>query len=113
MDISIKARSYEHLLIQSYQPRYSSRKYHDLVSYQTEQRLSVSVHHFSSQVAGLGVYVYTNLFSSATLERLLFYISLDLSGPGNVVVPIMIGDNINHQLLKTFIADVTINPLTL
>ena len=76
---------------QSYQPGYSSCEDHDLiVSYQNEQRLSVYVHHFSSQVGGLGVYVYTNLFSSATLERLLLYISQDLSGHGNIVEPIMI-----------------------
>ena len=87
------------------QPGYLSHEDHDLlVSYQTKQRLSVSVHHFSSQVAGLGVYVHTNLFISTTLDRLLLYISLDLSGPGNVVVPIMISDNINHQLLKMFVA---------
>ena len=85
-----------------------------VVSYQAEKRSSVSVHHFSSQVAGLGVYVYTytNLFSCVILEGLLPYISLDLTGPGNVVVPIMISDNINHQLLKTFVA-VTVNLLTL
>ena len=53
----------------------------------------------------------THLFSRATLERLLLYISPDLSGPGNVI-PIMISDSINHQLLKTFVA-VTINSLTL
>ena len=83
-----------------------------LVSYQTEQRLFVAVHHFLSQVAVLGVYVHTNLFSSAILERLLLYVLLDLSGPDNVVVPIMISDNISHQLLKMFVA-ITINLLTL
>ena len=63
-----------------YQPRYSLREDHDLlVSYQTEQRLYFSVHHFLSQVAGLSVYVYTNLFSRATSKKFLLYISLDLS----------------------------------
>ena len=80
--ISIEGMSNFFPFPQSYQPGYSSREDHDfLVSYQTEQRLSVSVHHFLSQlqVAGLGVYVYTNLFSSATPEKFLLYISLDLS----------------------------------
>ena len=103
--ISIKGMSNFFPFPQSYRPKYSSRENHDLlVSYQTEQRLFVFVHHFLSQVAGLNVYVYTNLFSSTTLERLLPDISLDFSEPGNVVVAIMISDNINHQLLKTFVA---------
>ena len=113
--ISIKRISNFSPFPQSYQPAsgYLSLEDHDLlVSYQTEQRLSVAVHYFLSQVAGLGIYVYTNLFSSTILERLLLYISLDLPGPGNVVVPIMISDDINHQLLKMFVA-ITINPFTL
>ena len=67
----------------------SCEDYDLLVSYQTEQRLSVSVHHFLSQVAGLSVYVYTNLFSSATSENCQLYISLDLSYHDH---------NINQQL---------------
>ena len=70
--ISLKGMSNFFPFPQCHWPGYSSHEDHDLlVSYQTEQRLSVSVHHFSSQVTGLGVYVYTNLFSSATLQRLL------------------------------------------
>ena len=88
--ISIKEMSNFFPFPQSYQPGNSSREDYDLlVSYQTEQRLSVSVHHFLSQVVGLSVYVYTNLFSSATSENFLLYISLDLSYHDH---------NINQQL---------------
>ena len=88
--ISIKGMSYFFPFPQSYQPGNSSREDYDLLeSYQTEQRLSISVHHFLSQVAGLSVYVYTNLFSSATSEKFLLYISLDLSYHDH---------NINQQL---------------
>ena len=54
---------------------------------QTEQKLSISVHHFSSQVAGPVWRSLRDLFSSATLDRSAL---LDLSGPGDVVAPIMI-----------------------
>ena len=65
--ISIKGMSNSFPFLQSYQPGYSSHEHHDLlVSWQTEQRLFISMHYFSSQVADPGVYVYTNLFSSAT-----------------------------------------------
>ena len=87
-----------------HQPGYSSREDHDLlVSYQTKHKLSVSVHHFLSQVASLGVYVYTNLFSSATSGKFLLYISLDLSYHDH---------NINQQLSED-VCSVTINPLAL
>ena len=88
--ISIKGMSNFFPFPQSYQPGNSSREDYDLlVSYWTEQRLSISVHHFMSQVAGLSVYVYTNLFSSATSENFLLNISLDLSYHDH---------NINQQL---------------
>ena len=91
---SIKGMSNFFPFPQSYQPGYSSREDHDLlVSYQTEQRLSVSVHRFLSQlrVADLSIYVYTNLFSSATSENFLLYISLDLSYHDHNIQPAALG----------------------
>ena len=62
---------------------------------------SLCIRHFSSQVAGSFRRRLRDLSSSATLDRWLLYISLDSSGPGDVVVFIVISDNINQQLLKT------------
>ena len=96
--ISIKGMSNFFPFPQSYQPGNSSREDYDLlVSYQTEQRLSVPVHHFLSQVAGLSVYVYTNLFSSSTSENFQRYISLDLSYHDH---------NINQQLSQDICSSV-------
>ena len=100
--ISIKGMSNFFPFPQSYQPGYSSREDH--VSYQTKQRL---VHHFLSQlqVAGLGVCVYTNLFSSATSEKFLLYILLDLSYHDHNIQPAALGTETS--------VPVTINPLAL